>query len=387
MNDADARNLRRELHANPELPGRERETAERVAGFIRKTAPDEMVTGLGGHGLTAVYEGRDDGPTLLLRAELDALPVPESGEREHRSRNDGVSHACGHDGHTAILAATAGRLERVPPARGRVVLLFQPAEETGQGARAVVTDPEFAPLRPDLAFAVHNLPGLPVGRVFVRSGPMALGSVAASVRLRGESAQAGYPDRARSPAPATAMLIERLSDIAGTAATDDPFALATVTHARVGERALGTTPGEAEVVVTVRAGGEAALDALKRAVEALAAEAAGRWDLEHDISWEEEFPVTANSPEAVEIAARAARRAGLDVEELDEPFRWSEDFGWFTKLSAAALVGMGAGEDLVPLHHTGYDFPDELITPGADLLQGIVQDVLGPYATEEPIPH
>jgi amidohydrolase len=387
VNDSDAIELRRALHAHPELSGSEHGSAERVRRFVERTSPDAVVTGLGGHGLAAVFEGRDDGPTVLLRAELDALPVPETGERAHRSQTPGVSHACGHDGHAATLTATAIRLERVRPGRGRVVLLFQPAEETGQGARLVVEDQAFEALRPDLAFAIHNLPGLHLGRVYLREGPMALGSVAAAIRLTGQSAQAAYPEHARSPGPAVAALIEELAELPRTAAPDDASALSTVTHARLGERALGTTPGEAEVVATVRAGRETSLRALRDGVERLAERVANERGLEMEITWEEEFPVTANRAEAVEIARRAARSAGLEVEELAEPFRWSEDFGWFTTLAPSALIGLGSGDDLVPLHHTSYDFPDELITPGADLLHAVVREVLGPYGTEEPIPH
>jgi len=386
LNDREAVELRQELHAHPELSGHERKTAERIVAFLRPTSPDELIEGLGGHGLAAVFAGTLDGPTVLLRADTDALPIIETGERPYRSTTPGASHACGHDGHAATLAAVAARLARVRPARGRAVLLFQPAEETGQGARAVIEDPAFEKLRPDLAFALHNLPGFPLGRVVVRTGPMALGSVAAAIRLSGRSAQAAYPEQARSPASATATLIERLGALTANT-TDEPSALATVTHARLGERALGTTPGEAEIVVTVRAGSERTLDVLRRRVGELAREAAREWSLEHEISWEEEFPVTLNSDEAVLVARRAAGAARLRVTELAEPFRWSEDFGRYSSLVPSALVGLGAGEDLVPLHHTAYDFPDELVPIGADLLQSVVQEVLGPYATEEPIPH
>jgi amidohydrolase len=387
VTDNDAAELRRAIHAHPGLSGHERETADRIAAFLRGSSPDEVVTELGGAGLAVVYDGHDDGPTVLLRAELDALPVPETGDRPHRSLVPGVSHACGHDGHAATLAAVGARLDRVRPARGRVVLLFQPAEETGQGARAVVDDPAFSRLRPDLAFALHNLPGLPFARVFLRTGAVALGSVAAAVRLVGQSAQAAYPEQARSPALATSALIEHLAELAASAAPDDPAAVSTVTHARLGERALGTTPGEAEIVATVRAGSETSLRSLRDAVERLVETAAEKWRLDQEISWEEEFPVTANSDEAVAVVSRAARRTRLDVEELEQPFRWSEDFGWFGKLAPAALIGLGAGEDVPPLHHTSYDFPDDLITPGANLLHAITQDVLGPYGAEEPIPH
>ena len=130
--------LRHELHRNPELSGRERETARRIADFFAPLGPERALEGLGGTGLAFVFEGADAGPTVLLRADLDALPIREANDFGHRSQVDGVSHKCGHDGHMAILAESGRRLARRRPARGRVVLLFQPSEETGAGAAAAM---------------------------------------------------------------------------------------------------------------------------------------------------------------------------------------------------------------------------------------------------------
>ena len=129
------------------------------------------MTGLGGHGVAAIYEGREPGPTVMVRCELDALPIEEISESPHRSQAPGKSHACGHDGHMTMVAALSRGLGRQRPQRGRAVLLFQPAEENGAGAAAVIADPKFAEIAPDYAFSLHNKPGLPLGYITLSEGP------------------------------------------------------------------------------------------------------------------------------------------------------------------------------------------------------------------------
>ena len=164
LSDSDTAELvafRRRLHERPELSGEERDTARAVRAFLERTHPDRLIDNLGGHGLAAVYDGAATGPCLMFRAELDALPIDEVSAAPYRSRTLGKAHLCGHDGHMASLAALALGLSRARPKRGRVVLLFQPAEETGEGAEAVIVDPNFASIQPDFVFAWHNMPGMP----------------------------------------------------------------------------------------------------------------------------------------------------------------------------------------------------------------------------------
>src|SRR5690606_4098781 len=149
-------------HRFPEISNEEKETARRVAGFLDDTGADEVLTGLGGHGVALVYDSGEPGLTLLFRAGLDALPIAEASAIPHRSAVEGKGHMCGHDGHMAILAALGRLFGRQRPASGRVVLMFQPAEETGNGAAGVVADPRYAAIQPDFAFSLHNLPGTPL---------------------------------------------------------------------------------------------------------------------------------------------------------------------------------------------------------------------------------
>jgi len=360
--------LRHRLHARPERGGTERDTARLLADFLDALRPDRLLTGVGGTGLAALFEGTSPGPTVAFRAELDAVPVREEAALPYRSQNPGLAHACGHDGHAAIVAGLALRLAARRPERGRTVLLFQPAEETGEGALRMLEDPSFAAWAPDWCFALHNLPGPALGTVLVRPGVFACASVGVRVALNGASSHAAHPEEARSPAPVIARLLEELPRIP---AGFDFFSLVTVTHARLGEPGFGVTPGEAELHLTLRAAGDEPLERLSAAVRerlfALAREAG----LEASIALREPFPALVNHPEAVQRVDRAANDLGLEVVAPPGPFRWSEDFGHFTARGRGAMFGIGAGLSTPPLHSPAYDFPDALIPIGVRLFETI----------------
>ena len=207
---AELTDWRRDLHRFPEVSGEERETAARVVAALRATRPDQVVTGLGGHGVAAVWHGDGPGETVLFRAELDALPIDEVGQPDWRSTIPGKGHMCGHDGHMAILLALARLIARKRPATGRVILLFQPAEETGAGAAAVLADARYPVLKPDWAFALHNLPGLTFGHATLRAGTMMCASQGMQVQLTGKTAHASMPESGTSPVHAVARLIPAL---------------------------------------------------------------------------------------------------------------------------------------------------------------------------------
>ena len=184
---------RKALHRAPELSGAEAETARAVLNFLEPTRPDRIVTGLGGHGVALIYNGAAPGPTVLIRAELDALPIEEVSTFADCSARPGCAHLCGHDGHMAILAGVGRGLAALRPRRGRAVLLFQPAEEDGSGAEAVIADPKFASIAPDVSFALHNMPGLPLGSAALKAGPVACASRGLRIALCGRTAHASAP--------------------------------------------------------------------------------------------------------------------------------------------------------------------------------------------------
>lgn len=376
--DLALRDLRRQIHAHPEVSGEEAGTAALMREFLVTCDAGRIIEGLGGHGLAAIFPAPDgaEGPTVLLRAELDALPIQERGDLPHASRREGVAHLCGHDGHMTMLAGVARALRDRPPRRGRVVLLFQPAEETGQGAHQVIQDPRWEQLQPDWAFAIHNLPRYPRGTILLREGAFTAGSVGLIVRLRGRTAHAAYPEQGQSPAGAFARLVPALAALPAALEERGELALVTVVHARLGDRAFGTTPGEAAVMATLRADREDVLSDMRERALALARQEAAREDLAVSCEWVEEFPVTENDAVAVAAAERAARACGLDIDApAESPFRWSEDFGWFTRGSPGALIGLGSGTQQPVLHAPDYDFPDQLLEPGVAFWEALLAEL------------
>lgn len=369
-----AESLRHALHAAPELSGQEAATAAQIITWFKALAPDGIVTGIGGNGVAIVFGEPGSGPTIMLRSELDALPILETNDMPHRSMTDGVSHQCGHDGHMAILAAVGASLAEKRPQNGRVVLLFQPAEETGDGANAVADDVEFAAIRPDRVFALHNLPGYPLGQVVVRDGTFTCASRGIDIRLRGCTAHAAQPETGRSPSLAMREIIALLEGLADNFDSGDELAFATVVGAKLGDRAFGVSPGDAAVWATLRTESDALMQTLVNHCEARVRDIAKAENLDVDIRYQDVFAATVNAPGAVETIRQACQ--GLPLVEAAKPFRWSEDFGRFTRESEGAFFALGAGEDMPALHNQDYDFPDALIDRGADVFLRIIDACL-----------
>ena len=374
--------LRRALHRAPELSGEEAQTAALIAAALAESGA-RLVTGLGGTGLAAVFESGEPGPSVVFRAELDALPINETGDPAWRSTVPGKGHLCGHDGHMAILVGLGRVLAARPPARGRIVLLFQPAEETGAGARAVRADPRYRELACDWAFSLHNLPGLAQGHAWLAPGVVNCASSGMVITLAGKTAHASMPETGLSPAMALARLIPALQALSvpggdGAGGVPGPgFRLATVTHARLGERALGIAPGWAELLVTLRARDDAGLAALMAEARAIAEAEAASARLGLTITTEDHFAACENHPEAVAHLARALDACGLSHEPGALPLRASEDFGLFGRDARAAMVFLGAGEHQPMLHHPDYDFPDTLLSPGVALFARLARQLCG----------
>ena len=259
--------LRRSLNNCAEIAGSESLTSSIVTSFLSAYHPDLLLTELGGHGVAAVYEGLAPGPTVLLRADLDALAVEAGADPSHGLQSH-AAHRCGHDGHMTIVAGLAPLLSQRRPAAGRVVLLFQPAEETGEGAQAVIDDPRFALIRPDLAIGLHNLPGYPRHAIVYRNGTFCCASIGMRIDLVGADAHAAEPERACSPARALSLLLTQLPT--HSALNSAPFRLVTVTHARLGEESYGVTPGTGVLCATLRSSANSALDQLCGEIESLA---------------------------------------------------------------------------------------------------------------------
>jgi amidohydrolase len=381
----DIARFRRQLHARPELSEREHETATAIVARLAPTHPTSIVDGLGTMqtGLCAVYDSGEPGPVVLIRAELDALPIQESNSFGHRSTVSGVSHKCGHDGHMATLVAVAEGLREQPIARGKVYLLFQPAEETGTGASAVLADERFKALAPpDVVYAFHNVPKYPLGHVLLRKGLFAQGSVGFVARYRGKTSHSSYPEHGINPAAAVTALVAAVNrfDEALAGSVSAPV-LGTVSYAQLGSAEkgpnFGTTPGEGVVMGVVRAHKTSDLERVRDELASLTKRLAEDEGLEHELSWHEAFAATESNDDCVATIEAAAAEAGVDAMYLDEPFRWSEDFGYFTAAFKGAFFGLGSGTAQPQLHDDGYDYPDALIGIGANIYRAIIDRHLG----------
>jgi metal-dependent amidase/aminoacylase/carboxypeptidase family protein len=246
-----------------------------------------------------------------------------------------------------------------------LVLLFQPAEETGAGARAVLADPAFSPLRPDFAFALHNMPGLPLGAVAVAAGPASCASVGWRIAVTGRAAHAAFPETGRSPAPLLARLVPHLASL--------PANTATLCHLNMGAPAFGIAPGQAVAHVTLRHASDAGLARLEQDLQAWLAANAGGLDVQ--ITRHDHFNATLNDPNAATHVAAARQNLGLEQADFPFPMRPSEDFGAFSTHAKCALFFLGAGEDQPALHDPAYDFPDALIAPGVAMFRQVLAQV------------
>lgn len=369
--------FRRELHRFPEISNEEAETARRVVAFLSDTGADEVIAGLGGHGAAFVYDSGAPGPTVLFRAELDALPIHEVSDIPHRSTVAGKGHMCGHDGHMAILAALGRLFGRRRPATGRAVLMFQPAEETGDGAAGVTADPRYGAIRPDFAFSLHNLPGTPLGHVRLKEGVVNCASRGMRVVLEGREAHSSMPESGVSPMRAICRLMPALAALGHGSFADDDFAMVTVAHAAMGEPAFGVAPGRAEVRATLRTRLDARMAELVAAAEALAREAAAADGLACSIDYHEIFVASLNDAEATARLTAALDAEGIPHDGEELPMRASEDFGLFGHGSRSAMLYLGAGVGRPNLHNPDYDFPDDLIPVGARIFMRAARNLLG----------
>ena len=374
--------VRRHLHTLAEPSGAEKRTAAYLKQQLSQCQPDELLQDLGGHGVAAVFVGRIEGPTVLLRSDTDALPLPDRTDLEWASTTANVAHKCGHDGHMTMLLGLARELSRQRPARGRAVLLFQPAEENGAGARRVLDDPAFDVIRPDRVLGVHNLPGFPLGSVILRAGTFASASRGLTIELEGASSHAAEPHRGRSPVPAAAALCQALAALPQQESDLNESAQATVVGVEVGGPAFGTSPGSGRVMATLRSHGDAVMERLVDRCRQLAENIARAHGLECRLHWSEEFPATVSHAAVVEHLRRDLAAGGHDIILRDAPFAWSEDFGHFTAAFPGALVGLGAGEDQPALHHPDYDFPDNLLPRGVAFWRRALDSLLVGPETE-----
>jgi amidohydrolase len=367
--------LRKELHQNPELSGKEFETAKRITAFLKKQSPDEIITKVATTGIIAIYNGTKPGKTILFRSELDALPIEEINTFEHRSLINGVSHKCGHDGHMAILCGLAMELYRNRPKTGRVILLFQPAEEDGKGAKKVFYDSKFAALKPDFVFALHNLPGFSKNQIVVKNGTFTCAVNSIIIQLKGKTAHAGEPEKGINPALAIAAITNQFNTCIQADISKDNYCLITPIYIKMGKKAYGVSAGAGEIHFTVRSNSNWQMKLIKNILETQAQSVANENQLECNITWTQSFEANENDATAVNYIRKAAKINHFELFEKEHPFSWGEDFGLFTQHYSGAIFGLGSGKNTAALHNPDYDFPDEIIDTGISIFYQISKQI------------
>jgi amidohydrolase len=368
--------LRKEIHRFPELSGQEFETAQRIVNFLKPYEPNQIITDLGSTGVAAVYDFGDPETTIMIRCELDALPIQEVNTFEYRSVTDSVSHKCGHDGHMVIVVGLAEWLQNASLENVRIVLLFQPAEETGEGAPSILADENFEQIVPDYIFALHNLPGFPMHQIVTTGSEFTSTVQSVSIVLHGKESHAAEPENGLNPALAIAELIQQYNDIVVNDVRDDNFALITPVYGSLGSKDYGVSPADGELHLTIRTRAPQQMDELMNKIESIAAKVADKHKLSKELLWFDYFAATKNDAFCNKIIKESATENKLDSSSQDYPFKFGEDFGVFTQRYPGAMFGLGSGEETPALHNPDYDFPDEIIETGISMFKEIILKTL-----------
>ena len=369
LSDAELSNLvrmRRVLHQNPELSGYEKQTALYITSFLGQLKNCIIETQIGGHGVLASFRSTNPGLSVLVRVDTDALPIKELSSFAHASQRENTAHLCGHDGHTTIGLGLAQLLDRTGLDSGNVSILFQPAEETGEGARRVLNDPVFSSKKFDSAVALHNLPGFPLNEVIVKDGTFACASQGLRLEFEGATSHAAEPENGRNPLDSMVHFLEYLRPMREISDAG-PFRLLTVVHVGLGEEAYGISPGSGRIALTLRAETDELLSEMKHDILSMASQLARENNLEFTGTDQEIFAATVNEPGFAEQIKECCQILGLPCRRPDQPFRWSEDAGLLLKKYGGGYFGIGAGIDKPALHNPYFDFSDELIAPGVRL--------------------
>ncbi|NTG47194.1 amidohydrolase [Agrobacterium rhizogenes] len=368
---------RRHIHTNPELLYAVENTAAFVAEKLKAFGVDEVVTGIGRTGVVGLIRGKGPGRTVGLRADMDALPLTEISGKPWASTTPGKMHACGHDGHTAMLLGAAKYLAETRNFSGNVAVIFQPAEEGGAGGDAMVKDGMMERFEIAEVYGMHNLPGLPVGQFAIRKGPIMAATDEFTVTIKGRGGHAALPHKTIDPIAIGAQIITNLQLIASRSADPLKSVVVTVTKFNAGN-AYNVIPDNAGFAGTIRTLDPAIRDLAERRFKQIVAGIAASHDAEVDIEFQRNYPVTFNHADETDYALAAARDiAGVTnvVPDVD-PMMGGEDFSYMLNARPGAFIFIGNG-DTAGLHNAAYDFTDEAIAHGVSYWVRLAEQRLG----------
>ncbi len=365
---------RRHLHQYPELKFDVHQTAAFVEEKLRSFGITDITTGIGQSGVVAVIEGRatGSGRAIGLRADMDALPIKEETGLEYASKHPGKMHACGHDGHTAILLGAAQYLAETRAFDGKVVLIFQPAEEEGGGGLEMCRDGLMARWGIDEVYGLHNMPGAPVGTFAIRAGALLASADQFDITITGQGGHAAAPHEAIDPNLAAAHVIVALQSIASRNVDPLGQVVVSVCALHSDTEAFNVIPQAVSLRGTVRALDAGVRDLAQRRLEDIVTHTAKAYGCEAVIEYERGYPVTVNHAENTRYAADAAERVMPGVDRNTPPIMAGEDFSYMLEERPGAYIMLGNG-DGATVHHPAYNFNDAAIPAGCSWFAELVE--------------
>lgn len=369
---------RRDFHENPEILYDTFRTSEKVAELLQSFGLDDVVTGIGKTGVVGVIKGRNGGAgkTIALRADMDALPIEEITGKPYASKTPGKMHACGHDGHTAMLLGAAKYLSETRNFDGTVVVIFQPAEEGGAGAKAMIDDGLMTRWPIEEVYGMHNFPGIPVGEFGIRKGPLMAATDEFRITITGKGGHAAKPHQTIDPIVVGSHVVTALQSIASRNADPLKSVVVSVTVFEAGN-AFNVIPQEATLRGTVRTLDAGVRELAEKRMKALVSSIAEGFGATAEIEYILGYPVTENHDAqtefAIEVAEGIAGKGKVDPDIA--PMMGGEDFSYMLLERPGAFIFAGNG-DSAGLHHPAYDFNDDLIPVGCSYWVKLVETAM-----------
>ena len=371
--DADMKKWRRNIHQNPELGLDCYETASFIEARLREFGIDEIHTGIAKSGIVAIINGKADGDTIGLRADIDALPMTETTKLEYASDNVGLMHACGHDGHTTMLLGAARYLSETRNFSGRVALIFQPAEENEGGGRIMVEEGILDRFNIKNVYAIHNTPDVALGKFYTMPGPIMAGADKFHIDVVGVGGHGAYPHETKDPITAAIGIAQTFQTIVSRSRDPNDKLVVSVTQIHAGSTD-NVTPENAYINGTVRTFDKRVQDMVIKRMEDIVFGHSQIFGLECKLRYEKGYPPTINSPDNVKIAALAAQDiSGFDmVDDNAGQEMGAEDFSYLLEKRPGAYLFLGIGA-AAGLHNTNYDFNDDASVYGASFFARLVE--------------
>ncbi len=370
---------RRHLHEHPELMFDVHQTAQFVTEKLRQFGCDEVQTGIGRTGVVGIIRGRHgQGPTVGLRSDMDALPLTEITGKPWASHTDGKMHACGHDGHTAMLLGAAQYLAETRNFKGSIAVIFQPAEEGGGGGREMVKDGMMERFSISEVYGMHNVPGLPIGQFAIRKGPIMAATDEFTITVEGRGGHAAQPHRTLDPIVIAAQLVNALQTIVSRGTDPLDSVVLSVTKFHAGD-AHNIIPQRAELAGTVRTLRPEMRDFAEKRLTEVAEGIAGALGASASVRYTRNYPVTFNHARETDFAAKTARNVAGNGAVNDEvaPMMAGEDFSYMLEARPGAFIFIGNGES-ASLHNPAYDFNDDAIPHGISYWVQLAESALPP---------